>query len=303
MDIKHLKYFVEVARRRSFSKAAAGSFVAQSTVSKMIRDLEIELGAGLFNRSSKYVELTAEGETLFLQAEKVVELFDNISDTFKDNVFSGQGKINIGLPPITGVTDFARLLGQFACAYPKIAITLFEYGSKKVELGIQDGSLDVGVVCSPTTNELYEQISFSKDPLEIIMHRQNPLSTRTAVDFRDLRNESFVLYRHDFSLYDAIINRCKAAGFTPQIIFETSQRELMTQTVAANLGIALLPARICASLGCDDIMAVPLKEPVFLQMSIIWNGRRYLSTAARLWVEFARDYLQRNEKEDAGVGK
>ena len=296
MEIKHLKYFVEVARHISFSKAAGLNFVSQSTISKMIKDLENELGVGLFNRTSKYVELTDEGEILFLQAEKMVELFENITNEFQSSLNFEQGKISIGLPPITAATEFAQLLGQFRRAFPRIDITLFEYGSKKVEVGIQDGSLDVGVVCSPPRNECYSTIPFSKDPLQIIMHRDHPLSRETAVSFAALVQESFVLYRHDFSLYDEIINRCKLAGFAPHIIFETSQRELMTQIVAANLGLALLPSRICSQLHEPGIVAIDLEDPIYLQMSIIWNKRRYLSHATRLWVNFAQEYILLSEQ-------
>lgn len=296
MDIKHLKYFVEVARHKSFSKAASLNFVSQSTISKMVKDLEIELGVGLLNRSSKYVELTDEGEVLFLQAEKMVELFENITHEFQSSLNFEQGKISIGLPPITGATEFAQLLGQFRKAFPRVEISLFEVGSKKVEIGIQDGSLDVGIVCSPTKNELYETIPFSKDPLKVIMHKDHRLSKESAIDFEALAADSFVLYSHDFSLYDEIMNRCKLAGFTPHIILETSQRELMTQIVAANLGIALLPSKICSELHNPNIVSITLNQPIFLQMSIIWNRRRYLSHATRLWVNFAQEYLLLSQK-------
>lgn len=291
MDIKHLKYFVEVARQKSFSKAASVNFVSQSTVSKMIKDLETELGVGLLKRNSKYVDLTDAGGLFFLQAEKTVEMFDHIIESFQDSLTYGQGKIAIGLPPITAATEFAGLLGRFGKAFPQIEMTLFEYGSKKVELGIQDGSLDVGVVCSPTINELYERIPFSKDPLQVIVHNSHPLSAKTAIGFAELSEESFVLYRTDFSLYDEIIHRCRSAGFAPHIILETSQRELMTQIVAANLGVTLLPSKICSTLNNANISAVDLTAPVCLEMSIIWHRRRLLSPAARRWINFVQDYL------------
>ncbi|MEG6585283.1 LysR family transcriptional regulator [Dendrosporobacter sp. 1207_IL3150] len=296
MDIKHLKYFVEVARHKSFSKAANINFVSQSTISKMVKDLELELGVGLLNRTSKYVELTDEGERLFLQAQKMIEMFDNINNEFQNSLSLEQGKISIGLPPITGATEFAQLLGQFSKNYPKIDINLFEYGSKKVEIGIQDGTLDVGIVCAPPSNENYDKIPFSKDPLKVIMNIEHRLSKESEIGFKELRNESFVLYRHDFSLYDQILSRCKLAGFSPHVIFETSQRELMTQIVDANLGIALLPSKICDEVTSPNIIAVSLDEPIFLQMSIIWNKRRYISYATKLWVNFVKDYLQDKKK-------
>jgi len=297
MDIRHLKYFVDVARQKNFSKAASINFVSQSTISKMIKDLETELGVGLFNRSSKSVELTDAGEILFIQAEKMVEMFQNISDELQSSIKFEKGTIRIGLPPITGATAFAHLLGKFKKTYPSIEIKLFEYGSKKVELGIQDGSLDVGVICCSTNSEAYEKIPFSKDPLRVIMHPDHPFSKQTAIELDLLANDSFVLYRDDFSLHDEIIDRCKLAGFQPEIIFETSQLELMTQIVEANLGLAFLPSTICSKLILQNIVSVPLADPqIFLEMSIIWNKRRYLSYATRLWINFVQEYLRGENK-------
>lgn len=102
MEIKHFKYFVDVARLKSFSKAAQVNFVSQSTISKVIRDLEEELGTPLFLRSSKFVELTDAGERLFLKAAKIVEMFQGVTRYFQDEMTSEKGLLRIGLPPITG---------------------------------------------------------------------------------------------------------------------------------------------------------------------------------------------------------
>ena len=107
------------------------------------------------------------------------------------------------------------------------------------------------------------------------------------MDFADLAKEGFVLYSQDFSLHDQILNRCKVAGFQPIIICETSQREFMTQMVEAGLGIALLPSKICAELNPKAVVSIPLAEPrMYLQLAIIWRKDRYLSFAARRWLEF-----------------
>ncbi|MEG6511822.1 LysR family transcriptional regulator [Desulforamulus ruminis] len=297
MDIRHLEYFIEVARQKSFSKAADKIRVSQSTVSKTIKDLETELGKALFNRNSKYVRLTDTGKILYAEAQQVVEMFQHMSTELESISKIEKGKINIGMPPITGATTFAKLLGEFKKTYPNIDITLFEYGSKTVQLGIQDGSLDVGLICCPTNQELYEAIYFTKDPLWVVVHPDHPLTRYPKVDFASLAGESFVLYHRDFSLYDEIVMRCKMAGFQPKIIFETSQRELMIQIVEAKLGIVLLPSKICQELDPQRVTSIPMADPqVFLQLSLIWKKGRYLSYATLLWIKFVRNYLLNKTK-------
>lgn len=292
MDIRHLKYFMEVARQKSFTRAAETLHVSQSAISKMIKDLEQELGIFLFNRSSKYIRLTDGGETFLRHTREVVALFDNLILEVESAAKLDRGKITIGLPPITGSTRFARLLGAFKKKYPDIDIALFEYGSKTIEREIQNGSIDIGVICSTPDNAEHHAFTLANDPLRVIASPENPLSRLTEVTLAALRNEQFVMYRDDFSLHQKIVSGCMAAGFQPLIIFETSQRELMTQIVATNLGVALLPSKTCAELDPGSILSIPLLHPqLFHQMSIIWKKSRHLNRAAQLWIEFAKEYL------------
>lgn len=296
MDIRHLEYFVEVARQKSFSKAAIISHVSQSAISKMIKDLETELGTILFNRTSKYVQLTDTGIIFLEQAQQVVFMFHNLTNEFNNRIQTEKGKISIGLLPITSSTIFAELLGEFKKKYPQIEISLSEYGSKKVALAIQDGTLDTGVICIVPDNHNFDFLPFSKDPLCVIVSSQNPISQLSSIDLESLANEAFVLYSKDFSLHDEIINQCRHVGFPPKVIFETSQLDLMTQMVAANLGIAFLPSAVCKELDPNRIVSVPLINPQIIHnMSIVWKRGRSMSHATRLWLQFAESYFTFND--------
>ncbi|MDF2875261.1 MAG: transcriptional regulator, LysR family [Sporomusa sp.] len=292
MDIHHLKYFVEVARQKNFSKAANINHISQSAISKMVKDLEVELGVALLNRNSKSVQLTDAGIIFFEKAQQVVSLFDNLTSEFESEFKLERGKIVIGLPPITEATVFAQLLGEFRNKYPQIDIELYEYGSKKIELAIQEGTLDFGIICSVPDVTVHEFFSLTNDPLNVIINVQHPLSANSELTLSALANESFVIYRDDFSLHDEIISNCKIAGFQPRIIFETSQRDLMVQTVVANLGIAFLASKLCSELDTKAITAIPLVCPqIWHRLSVIWKKGRHLSHAAQLWLSFARKHL------------
>ena len=94
-------------------------------------------------------------------------------------------------------------------------------------------------------------------------------------------------------LNDDILNNCKKIGFTPKIVFETSQRELMLQTVGCGLGVAILPSRLCPfNEENSDIVVRPLTEPKMTHhLYAIWKKGRYLSRATRLWIEFTKEHL------------
>lgn len=288
MNIYHLEYFLEVARQGSFSKAAATLHLTQPSISKMIKDLEAELGVTLIQRKAKQIELTDAGQAVFERAQQVVARFQNLTVELDDIIRLKKGKVRIGIPPITCAAILPPVLGQFNQEYPHIQLELYEFGSKKIQQGVQDGSLDAGIVCTlPAAGEIFETVPLIEDPLKVIVHRDHPLTRMAAADFAALADEPFVLYGRDFSLYDHITNRCKLAGFQPRIICETSQREFMTQMVATKLGIAFLPGKICDSLDPRSIAAIPLADPqIYLRLAIIWRKDRYLSFAARSWLNF-----------------
>ncbi|MTV50942.1 LysR family transcriptional regulator [Heliobacillus mobilis] len=293
MDVRHLEYFVEVARHRSFTKASQVLHISQPSISKTIRILEDELGVTLFHRSAKQIELTDAGKAVLVQAQQILASFQNLTSELSDVMNIKKGNIRIGIPPNAGSSPFPRLIGEFNKAYPQITIHLVEIGSKKIEQGINEGTLDIGVVCTiPEKNQTLSMFSFVKEPLMLIVPGKHRLSTKQVVDYSELKDESFVFYREDFSLYDRIIERCHLCGFKPKIICQSSQWDFMTEMVASQLGIALLPKRICEKVDTDQVIVLPLRDPqIYWNLTVIWNKYRYLSHAARQWLLFTSSIL------------
>lgn len=293
MEIRHLECFMTVARCGNFTKAAEQIHISQPSISKMIKEIEAQMGIELFYRDTKHVELTDAGIAFWEQAQQIVALFDNLNTTSLDGILAEKsGKIRIGFPPITSVTMFSKVLGVFKKEHPNIEFQLFEFGSKTIEKGVQEGELDIGIVSTPVTNEeLYEMFWLTRDSLAVVMHPEHSLAAYSAVAIADLAEESFVLYSKDFRLHDQIIERCRSEGFDPKIIFETSQLEFMIQIVAANVGIVFLPTRICRQLDSSQAVSRPLAgKPIYLQLGVIWKKGRYLPHAARQWIQFARTF-------------
>lgn len=297
MDFHHLKYFVEVADQKSFSKAARNLHISQSAISRTIKALEDELGVVLFMRNAKAVELT-DGGTIFLtHAKRVVFMFEHLKVDFENEFKLEQGSILIGLPPITDAPIFAQLLGEFKKAYPQIELELYEHGSKKVEISVQEGLIDIGIICTKPHSKEFESFFLTSDPLQVILPKDNPLAREKEISLEQLAEESFVLYRDDFNLHDEIIKSCKYAGFQPKIVFETSQRDLMLQTVGAKLAIALLPSRLCPADDentkiSNNVIVRPLVRPEITHtLYVIWKRGHYLSHASQLWIDFVRSKL------------
>ncbi|RXT08018.1 LysR family transcriptional regulator [Ammoniphilus sp. CFH 90114] len=296
MDIRHLEYFSEVAKHLSFTKAASTLHVSQPSISKAIKTIEEELGVPLFYRSSKQLELTDAGKAVLVNAKNVLDAFNNLTSELSDLMEYKKGEIRIGIPPIMGAAFFSKLISQFKEAYPLITITLTEVGTKLIKQGVEEGSLDIGLICSlPVHSEQFEVIKLSKDPLMLIVHQDHPLASKPSVNLRELEKEPFILYRKDFSLHDRIIEQCSKHDFYPHIVCESSQKDFMIELVEAKLGVALLPSRICRNMNHPTIHAVSLDQAdINLELGLVWKKNKYLPFSVREFITIAREEIKKD---------
>lgn len=300
MDIKHLQYFIEVAKVNSFSKAAENLFITQPTISKMVKNLENELGVTLFDRSRKKLCLTDVGTVILEQAELIDIAFRNLEIALENLVELKKGHIRIGLPPIFDAKLFPKLMSLFHEKYPEITFQLVEDGSKKIEESVENCQLDIGVIVLPTNDSIFHSFPFLKEDLKLVIHHSHPLAEQNEIQLADLRHESFILFNKDFVLNDRIISACIGVGFEPHIISESSQWSFIEEMVASKLGVSLLPESICKQLG-NQVKTVRIIEPsIHWHLAIIWAKNHYLSYAAKEWLRFTKEILEReNKKEDS----
>ncbi len=291
--MRHLQYFLEVAHWKSFTKAAQALYITQPTISKMIKNLEEELGVVLFDRIGRRIELTDAGAVLLTQAQHMVKSFEEMTSHLDELMKVQRGRIRIGLPPMVGSNFFPQVIGKFREQYPGITLQLFEYGSKKVEAEVGAGELDIGVILLPTNEELFDFYSFVKQRLMLVVHSSHPLAEKEEASLMDLKDESFLLFHEDFALHDRIIAECERLGFFPNVVYKSSQWDFITEMAAANLGIALLPEAICRELDTRRLRTIPLTKPAIpWHLAMIWRKESYLSFAAREWIAFTQSMLR-----------
>ncbi|MEK8129964.1 LysR family transcriptional regulator [Paenibacillus filicis] len=295
MEIRDLQYVTELARWRSFTKAAEALHITQPTLSKMIRNLESELGVDLFVRVGKRVEVTDAGALICEQGQMILQAFASLDRELKDMTGLHKGSIRIGLPPMAGSSFFAGVMSRFRARYPGLAIQMVEDGARRIEKEVTLGRLDMGVTVLPTDEEEFSVHSIIERRLKLIVHPQHRLAGRTEVALLELEHEPFILFREDFALHDIIIDECERAGFQPNVMYESSQWDFIRELVAANLGVALLPETICESLDPAHVAQVHLVDPVIpWHLAMIWRRDTYLSHAARAWISFVKNSFGEN---------
>lgn len=295
MDIKHLQYFIEVARCNSFTRAADKLYITQPTISKMIKNLETELGVVLFDRSQKKLALTDAGRVIYEQAQLIDKAFNNLEIELDNLLGLKKGHVRIGLPPIMDPRLFPKIVGSFHEIYPDITFQLVEDGSKKIEEDVAHDELDIGIVVLPT-NDLFHSFSFLKENLKLIVHPSHPFAEREQVDLHELKAESFILFNKDFVLNDRIISSCKQAGFEPHVVSESSQWAFIEEMVSCKLGVSLLPESICHHLAGNVRTLNVVNPTIHWHLALIWRDEHYLSYAAKEWLSFTKNLLAEGTK-------
>ncbi|WP_173916685.1 LysR family transcriptional regulator [Halobacillus sp. Marseille-Q1614] len=297
MDIRHLEYFSEVAKHLSFTKAAATLHVSQPSLSKVIKQLEDELGVPLFYRSKQLV-LTDAGKAVLVNAKSVLDAFHNLNSELKDVIDLKKGEIKIGIPPIIGAAFFSSVISRYKEEHPEVKLLLNEVGSKMIKQGVEDGSLDIGLICNlpPKKEEMFEIIEVINDPLKLLIHKDNELALNEQIDLIELENEPFILYREDFTLHDKIIEECAHKGFYPNVVCHSSQRDFIIEMVAAKLGAALLPSKIANEITDKNLAVIPLiHSKVRLELGMVWKKNKYLPFAVREFIEMSKEILVKEE--------
>ena len=229
-----------IAKEQSFSKAAQKLFIAQPSLSLMVKHLEEELGTPLFDRSCKPIRLTEAGQAYVHAAEQIIE----IERTFKEYILSlnnlETGTLRIGSNQLLSSLVLPKHISAFMQAYPKIQLTLMDANSTSLENEITNGSLDVVIDNSELPGELFEQKYLASEYLllavpaafpenEICKHYglsyEDILQNRHAVNpppvpLEHFANTPFILMNRNNDTRKQTNAIFQAANFTPKVLLE-----------------------------------------------------------------------------------
>ncbi|MDB5990659.1 MAG: LysR family transcriptional regulator [Herbaspirillum sp.] len=297
MELRALRYFVELVKQKSFTAAAERMHVTQPTISKMVKALETEIGAPLLLRESRQLALTDVGEIVYRRALEVLAAHAQLEAELRELGALARGALTIGIPSMGGPL-FTPIVATFRKRYPNIELKLFERGSKAIEAALNDGELELGVVLQPADPAVFELLPVTNQPLWLIAQRGSRWDKVSEVTLADLADEAFIFYGEGYALNDVMLDACRAAGFTPTIVGRSGQWEFMASMVETGMGVALLPAQYCRRLDTGSFTCRPLVGPeIHWNLAIGWRRNAYLSRAARAWLEVAREILPVNHSD------
>ena len=196
MELRVLRYFLEVARQGNITRAAEALHVTQPTLSRQLQDLEKELGAPLFIRSKRRIELTEAGLFLKARAEEMTTLEEKTLDQFAHLEEFVAGDVYIGGGETEAMKLVMEALTPLGRAYPQVHFHFYSGNEEQTIDGLQRGTLDFGLLCLETPPEgvVYRKIPYD-DTWGIYLRKDHPLARKDAITAADIAGESIILSR------------------------------------------------------------------------------------------------------------
>ncbi|MFV5992652.1 LysR family transcriptional regulator [Streptomyces sp. NPDC056231] len=280
MELQQMRYVVAVAELENFTRAAKKCLVVQSALSHQIARLEKELGARLFDRTSRRVRLTAAGEAFLPAARQALDAAERARAEVTAAAGEISGRLGIGAIPTLSAVDIPATLREFHLRHPKVRIDLREGASKGLVQEVQDGTLDVaflGVLPSYRPKGVRDR-ELGRGELAAVVAPGHPLADESQVDLERLARETFVDYPAGTAARAQSDEAFEASGLTREVAFEVSGTDFIVRLVRSGLVVALLPAAFAAEL--TGLTVLPVRNAPARTERLVWSRFRPTPAAA-----------------------
>jgi DNA-binding transcriptional LysR family regulator len=280
VELRQLEYFVAVAEERHFTRAAARMHVAQSGLSASIRSLERELGAGLFVRNTRSVELTDEGHALLTEARHTLAGVAAAKDAVAAVKGLLRGTLAVGTLQCLGAVNLPAVLARFHAAHPGVEIQLRQGGSTDLIERVRTGDLDLAFVCAPLDPPPAVTLTpLAEEPLVLACGPAHRLRDREAVDLTELRGETFVDFHPGWVTRDVVDQAMNAARVERRVAFEVNDVHWLLDLVGNGLGVAVVPQVFTHKKSAARF--VPITAPPMWQVAVATAAGRRPGAAAK----------------------
>ena len=284
MEIRVLRYFLEVAREGSVTHAAERLHISQPMLSKQLKDLEAELGKKLFVRSSFSVRLTDEGMLLRKRAEDILDMVDKTAEEFKALGQITGGDIHIGCAESEGMKHLAWRIKTVQSQVPGIRIHLYSGDTDDLAERLDRGLLDFAVIAQTVDLSKYNYLEFpGADTWGVVMRKDAPLAQKESVRMNDLLE------------LPLIVSRQGIREDIPKLFGETVDRLNIVATInltyngsvlaREGLGYVLTFDNLVDTSEQSELCFRPLIPELKTKLYVIWKKYQLFSPAAELLLE------------------
>ncbi|MBA2938046.1 LysR family transcriptional regulator [Paenibacillus sp. CGMCC 1.16610] len=293
MDLTYFRTFREVARRKSFTKAAEELGYAQSSITMQIQKLEREYGVPLFERFGRQLRLTSPGESLLKLAVQMLDLYDQSKEMVASQV---TGTLTIGTINSLAAYYLPPYLQALKQLYPGLNIQLYPDSEASLMTKVREGDYDLGLLLDRYPAEpLLTCTKIKEEPLLLVAPLTHPLTQLDRIELTDLQQTEFIV-TEESCIYRGMFEKLLKDNAIPfQIGFELGNLEAIKQCVMNGLGIALLPRIVVQSeLEQKRLVSLPFShEDLKLDIQLLLHPKKWISQPLQTFIQ-----LLTNNEED-----
>lgn len=287
MEFHQIRYFLAVARVRSFSAAARECHVAQPSLSQQIIKLEDELGERLFERLPQGAELTPAGKLFMPYAQRIAGDVEEALQRVSESSGAVKGRMVLGVLPTIAPFLLPKLLGPFTEQFPEVEVVVQEEITPRLLEGVQRGEVDVALLSLPISGRGLETRELFEERLLLALPEAHRLVDIAEVSMSDLAEEKFILMQEGHCLADQALEFCHTRGdFQPSVTCRSAQVQTLLALVEAGLGLSIVP-----EMAIQEDLGVVYRElsprSPGRKIGFVWRKSQYQPLAVRQFVEWA----------------
>ncbi|RFU65283.1 LysR family transcriptional regulator [Peribacillus glennii] len=293
MELRQLRYFIEVAERQHVTEAAEHLHVAQSAISLQIGKLEAELGVSLFERTGRNVKLTHIGKIFLSHAKTAIKAIDYAKEKVDEYLDPDHGAIKVGYPTSLASYLLPTIISAFKEQKPNVSFHLRQGSYSSLMEAVKNGDIDLAFLGPVPTDEpgIEAHILFTEN-ISALLPNSHPLAEKKSLSLGELRNDNFVLFPQGYILQKIVVQACKQAGFLPNITSEGEDMDAIKGLVSAGIGVSLLPDSTFYDSIPRFTVKIPIDSPqVRRTVGIIIPKNRELAPSEKIFYEFVKQHF------------
>jgi DNA-binding transcriptional LysR family regulator len=287
LDVRRLAVLKEVAYQGSISAAAEALSYTQSAVSQQIATLEAETGLKLLERHPRGVSLTAAGQTLVGHSEGILAALEAAEEALAAISGLRGGRLRMASFPTAGANLMPRAIAEFRAAHPAVELSLEEGEPEEVAPRLRAGELDLALLFEFAGESLVgdrmTRAELLEDPMFLALPRDHRLAARRRIRLEDLSKQAWVQTSGSSPCARHVVRSCHAAGFEPNVAFESDDYQTVQGLVAAGVGVALIPRMALSAVRGDiTIRSLSPVPPVRSVIAAAPAGARLVPSATAM---------------------
>jgi DNA-binding transcriptional LysR family regulator len=285
LSTRQLRAFVALAEARNFTRAAAQCHLSQPAFSALVRGLEEAVGCRLFDRDTRKVELTAEGQRFLGGAERLLQEFEHTLHDLGEHVARRRGRVALAALPALAAGWLPDVLALFRAEYPDIELDVADALSEQCVERVRSGRADFALASVRAASPELRTERFCSDRFHLVCRADHPLARRSRVALADLAGQPFVQLARSSSVRQHI--EAATRGHPPKTVMELEQLSSVAGMVRAGLGVSVVPALTLFHFGDPGLVTRPVVARGLVREIFVLRRRdRSLSLAAQTLFDF-----------------